>query len=369
MSPGPKRVLNRDPRRILVIKLFGLGNIIELMPVMALLRGRYPGARITVMTLESNAGVLEGFEPVDDIVYFRDKGWLSALFCAMRLVPAMWHRRFELVLDMDPIGRFCTLLSFATLAPRRVGFGTRGQYREQLYTEIVPLKEEQHIRRIFLDLLAPLGITVGHLPALIPPAVPKPVREGLARKLAALGPGGPLVVINPNASAVAFERRWPQAYFEGLITALLERDCRVILVGAPGELPHVEALAAAFAGASNLFNWAGQTTLTELSGLAARADLFISNDSGPLHLASAMGVPVIGLFGPESPARYGPVGPDQHVLYSQRPCSPCMSFSNEKKVRCPIQAACMTDLTPEAAADLALRILAGGARAEAAALT
>ncbi len=359
LLPSTRRVLNRAPKRILVIKLFGLGNVIELMPALHSLREHFPEAHLTVLTLESNAGVLEGFGPVDDLLYFKDSNWAAAMVCAARLMPALYARRFELVLDMDPIGRFCTLLSFSTRAPWRVGFATRGQYREQLYTDTITLRQDQHIRRIFLDLLEPLGIRHAHLPALVPPPVAPGAAQVIAARLADLPGDGPLVLVNPNASPVAYERRWPLERFAALLTALAQvPGIRLVLVGAPSEKAHVDQLMAALPPGLPVHPWAGTTTLPQLSALIAKADLFISNDSGPLHLASAHDVPTVGLFGPESPARYGPVGAHHKVLYSGRACSPCMHFSNEKRVRCPYGVACMSDLSVGAAVDAARAQLA-----------
>ncbi len=358
LLPGTRLVYNRDPERVLIIKLFGLGNVVELMPALAAVRRRFPAARITVLTLESNAGILEGFGPVDEMLYFKDNGWLAAMVCALRLMPALYGRRFELVLDMDPIGRFCTLLAWFTRAPHRLGFATRGQYREQLYTLSVPLREDQHIRHIFMDLLQPLGVISPGLPELLPPPVPTDTLRDITARVAALPGTGPLVVVNPNASTVALERRWPVERYAGLIRAITQRHpARVVVVGAPGEAAHVASLMALLPSSPGVANWAGTTSLTELSALLSLADLVISNDTGPMHLACAHGVPTVSLFGPESPSRYGPVGPQHRVLYSHRPCSPCMAFSNEKRVHCTIGAACLSDLTVEAALAAALELL------------
>src|SRR5262249_29422689 len=134
-----------------------------------------------------------------------------------------------------------------------------------------------------------------------------------------------IIVINPIASELSHLRRWPAERFQQLIRELLQRDAdaAVIIVGAPDEEPYVAELLRPFRNESRVTNFCGRLTFAQLPALFRRAHLMISNDGGPLHVAALVGCDTISIFGPETPALYGPVGPGRHqVLYRGIFCSP-----------------------------------------------
>ncbi|MBU0518104.1 glycosyltransferase family 9 protein, partial [bacterium] len=152
-----------------------------------------------------------------------------------------------------------------------------------------------------------------------------------------------IVGINVNASDVAIERRWPLENFAALADLLSQRlGANVILVGAPDEVPYVERAIAMMR--ETPVNLSGRTTLREVIALMDRMHLFITNDSGPLHLAYAMGTPTISLFGPETPLRYGPIGKKHSAVYKQIDCSPCLNFGNLKRSNCQQEGRCMKEI-------------------------
>jgi ADP-heptose:LPS heptosyltransferase len=172
-----------------------------------------------------------------------------------------------------------------------------------------------------------------------------------------LTPGHRLVLINPNASDLVPVRRWPDQYFRELGQALLE-DPRVLLVltGTAPERDHAERLRQDL-GPERVLNLAGQTTLPQLMDLYNQASLLITNDSGPAHFASLTTLPVLVLFGPETPAIYGPLGPKVRVLYRRLACSPCVSAYNQKLSPC-TDNRCLKEITPAQVLQEARAILA-----------
>jgi ADP-heptose:LPS heptosyltransferase len=167
------------------------------------------------------------------------------------------------------------------------------------------------------------------------------------------------VVINPNASPLALERRWPKEYFVQLGKWLLQHyDANLAFIGSLSERKYTAEIAAAVAQGSGSHQWqqngrfkiislAGRLSLHETAILMQHARLVISNDSGPLHLAAALQTPVAGIFGPETPVRFGPLCEKKLILYLGLPCSPCMSVENAKTVNCTNQLRCTRDMTPE----------------------
>jgi ADP-heptose:LPS heptosyltransferase len=158
--------------------------------------------------------------------------------------------------------------------------------------------------------------------------------------------GRSYVVMNVNASPLALERRWPAERFVQLAQGLIKRyKTEVILIGALAEKKYTHAVAQAIAAPGAIRNLAGALSLPELAGVIEGAALFISNDSGPLHLAAALQKPVVGFYGPETPKRFGPLCKTRLTFYLGLACSPCMSVDNAKTVNCTNHRRCMIDLT------------------------
>jgi ADP-heptose:LPS heptosyltransferase len=147
--------------------------------------------------------------------------------------------------------------------------------------------------------------------------------------------GERVIAFNTNASTMALARRWPDASFVSLIDRVMEAGLgRVALLGAPEEAPHVGRVQAMTRRPGDVVNLAGKSTLRGLVGILRRSALLVTNDSGPLHLAGALGTKTVSFFGPETPVLFGPRGPGHVTLYRGIDCSPCISIYNAKTVRC-----------------------------------
>jgi lipopolysaccharide heptosyltransferase II len=153
------------------------------------------------------------------------------------------------------------------------------------------------------------------------------------------------VVINVNASSLALARRWPRERFVKLAQWLLKNYAsNIVLIGSRAEREYTQDVARAIGARNRVMDLAGELSIVELANLITDAALFISNDSGPLHLAAALQKPVVGFYGPETPQRFGPLCRDRLIFYLGLPCSPCMSVDNAKTVNCTNHLRCMTDL-------------------------
>jgi heptosyltransferase-2 len=213
--------------------------------------------------------------------------------------------------------------------PTRVGYARGG--RGFFLSRAVPVPRRDptrlHQKFYYIELAAALGAPAdATLPALRLPASASP-------KPAA---GEPEVALCPGAE-YGPAKRWPLENFEALGLEFLRRGFRLVILGAPNDIPLAAQLAEKLPGARNL---AGQTTLAEFMAVLAACRFVVSNDSGAMHLASALGVPTVAIFGSTEPAMTGPLGPRTAVLRHHVPCSPC--FLRE----CPIDFACMNSITP-----------------------
>lgn len=333
--------------RILVIKFWGIGNLVQASPTMRGIRNKFPDAKVVFLTLEQNKGIYENSGLYDEAIYMRlTTAWdftreLFTLFFRLR------NYDFDLIVNLEPLVYFGELISFYVGVGHRIGFAIPG--RKTLFTKPVEFREDEHIARTFYRVLELFNLDNNPSDDQLRP-VPIPLdrenRQAADELLRAEGINGEkyLIGVNVNASDVARERRWPLENFAALMDKAIQRlGAQVVLFGAPDEVAYVERAMAMMR--QNPINLAGRTTLREAIAVMDRLDLFVTNDSGPLHLAYALDKPTISFYGPESPRRYGPFGPKHHAVYKDIDCSPCIYFKNLKQINCKQDALCMRQIT------------------------
>ena len=239
-------------------------------------------------------------------------------------------------------GVFATYLAYFTGASARVGFSEevdehkrrRNRGFDGLLTHALPFDGWQHDVAHTLTVLRALGVQpVGDSLELWPDAADQAFAErALADLRAGARPGcGPMVAICPSGGHSAL-KQWPPARFAALADRLrAEFDAALVLVGAPGE----EALGATVqrASAGVMRSLVGQTTLRQLAAVLRGCDLYVGNDAGPLHVAAAVGTPVVGVYGSSDPTRFGPWGGRAHVVWRPPPCAP--AYRPDRPDRCP----------------------------------
>jgi ADP-heptose:LPS heptosyltransferase len=363
-----RRAPELDPaevRSVLVVKLWGMGSIVLASPVLRELRVRYPGARIDFLTLRENAQVL-GFYPDVDRVHGLDlsRGIARFLLDTVTLLGRLRRERYDLLLDLEFFTRFSAIASFVVRARRSHGFSAKGSWRGRLHDVEAPFNAYHHVALNFLSLLRahpvePLPVSDEafrggeSLPPLRAPESAWASCTATLRADPAWREGAPIVVVNANAGDMALERRWPAERVAELLRGLVAGEGpNVVLIGAAAERDYVRQVASAPDLAQRVTSLAGRTTLPELVALLEHADLVVTNDSGPLHLACAAGASTVALFGPETPSLYGPLrsrpGQDHAVHYRGLACSPCMFVHDNKVLSCWFaQARCMTDIRAE----------------------
>jgi lipopolysaccharide heptosyltransferase I len=305
-----------------LIKLSSLGDVVHALPVAATLRARVPGAHLTWIVERREAEVLRDHPALDALVAVDTRRWRRArgLRDIADVVTAVRQTRrrlraaaFDVALDLQGLLK-SGVLAAATRAPLRIGFAAR-RCREPLAAlftnrRVEPPPAARHVVDQHLALLGPLAVT-------------EPVREfHLPRDYAAeartdaflaergLVPGRRLVVLNPGAGRV--DKRWPVERFRVLAERLGEDpDAVVVVVWGPGEEPAARRIAPAANGRAVC---APPTSLDELVALLRRASVLVAADTGPLHLAAALGTSCVGLYGPTSAVRNGPYGTGHRCL-------------------------------------------------------
>lgn len=343
--------------RLLLIRLSAMGDVIHCLPALARLREARPADRIDFATQSEFAPLLEGHPQLDAVVGIpirRLRGFLGRPWSWPRLAGELAALRgrlagYDAVLDFQGNLK-SALVARLTGSPVRIG-PAAGEAREGsalLMTARPPAPPDPRRHRAdrALALLAPLGIP----PEWRPPVLPAYPRAWAEACLATHPGPGPVVLLHPGTSPKAAFKRWPTGHFAALGRALAaDFGARVLVLAGPGE----EGLAAEVAGGggAGVRGLPPAPGLRELAGLIAAADLFVGADSGPAHLADALGVPNVVLFGPKDPGLYGPRRRGTAVRLALD-CSPC----GLRRCRFP-RVHCMEDLGPAAVARISASVL------------
>lgn len=349
-----------DVDGVVVIKFWGLGNWALLRPVVRDLFARWPGARRTIVTLATNRALVEDL--ADETVLLRTTG-VAAL--ARDLVGALRRLRASrptLSVDFEQFSSAGAVLSRAAGVPQRIGFSSVFQARDGLLNVRVPFRSDAHASRSFRDLVEAAGVRPG-------PYVPGGLRSdaaGRAEVDGLLGHAGDpgVVVVHPGSGDNFPGRRWSEAGFAALARHAAERrGLRAVVTGAASERELCARVAAA--AGSDAVSVAGRTSVAGLVALLERAVAVASNDTGPVHLASALDRPVLALFGPNTPVLYGPIAPGSRSLHKALPCSPCLTTANYRSSRCRLHV-CMASISVGEATSAFSAVIDAGLRRRAA---
>ena len=304
--------------KIAIVKLSSLGDVIHALPVARALRRSRPGLHLTWIVEAREFALLNGHPDLDVVVpvdtrlwrrlIWRPAGARQVLGKVRRLKSRVRAARFDVALDLQGLMK-SGLLTAYTGAPLRIGF-TADRCRERLnclFTNrrVRPPASAVHVVDQYLSLLAPLGVTPGPVEF----RVPIPAAAG-RRMEDFLGEQGVksrdcLVAINPGAGRA--DKQWPVEHFRVLADRLAqEPSTRILLLWGPDEIHMARQIRDGLQARAIL---APPTDLHELGALLRRSSLMVANDTGPLHLAAALGTPSLGLFGPTRAERNGPYGP------------------------------------------------------------
>ncbi len=364
-APAPRQPTGRrepaasalDGQRILIVRTSALGDVVHALPVLSALRRKLPRARIGWVVEQGMAPLLAGHPDLDDLIVVRLRAWRRSPFH-----PATWGEVGELlaVLDrfapdvaLDLMGNHkAGILAALSFADRRVGAGRRHRREASSalwMTERVAPAGVHAVDRA-LSLLAALGLP-GE-PADFGGEKLFPVVPPAARKLLDAAPG-PFALLHPGAGWG--NKRYPPAAWGEVARRLAAAGGPPTWVAtAPGEedlAAAVEAAAAAAGGGGGTVRRVPAPDLPTFAALARRAALVLGGDSGPLHLAHALGAPVLMVMGPTDPRRTGPYGAPERALFHLLPCSFChRRFADVK--------ACLLEIPPAAVAERALGLLA-----------
>ncbi|HEY1718643.1 MAG TPA: lipopolysaccharide heptosyltransferase II [Verrucomicrobiae bacterium] len=329
--------------KILILKPSSLGDVIQALPVLRLLKLHFPASEIFWWVDSALAPLLEGDPDLAGVVRFERKRWASPIHWPEMLRSIRWLRgqNFDLVIDLQCLARSGAFAWLASgnflIGLDEVREGARGFYdlavpRKSFYTHAVDW---------YLSVLPQLGVPVHNNFNWLPerPEISAAVKRKWFSEPSTFNlQPSTLILLQPGARWE--NKRWPVNYFSELVRQLAEKypGARFAILGSGEDKPLGEKISQASGtgvppvssgshaqdARATILNLCGQTSLTEMIELIRLCDLMVTNDTGPMHAAAALGKPLVALFGPTEPRRTGPYGRLENVLRIELPCSPCL---------------------------------------------
>jgi predicted lipopolysaccharide heptosyltransferase III len=301
-------------KRILIINLAFIGDVLLSTPVARALSQAFPGAAIDMMTIPLTAPIARGNPYINDVIEYDKRGQHKKIGALFALIHRVRARRYDLAVAVNFAPRGA-MLAWAGGIPVRVGYDAQHAGLFLTHTASARRPVVRHEAENYLDVLKPLGVTTADTSLALTVA---PCDEASLSGKVRRSEGKRLVLICPAGSYP--QKSWTVAGYAELIQALAPAaDC--CLIGGRAEGPLLaEINRAAGEVAQEL---PGTLTLGELAALVKQADLVVTVDTAPLHIAQAVGTPVLALFGPTDPRTWGPRNPGDIIIHKPKECTPC----------------------------------------------
>jgi ADP-heptose:LPS heptosyltransferase len=352
--------------RIVVAKLIGMGSILQATPLLKALKKQYPQCMLTFVTLRSNQDLIRRLSCVDEVLVLDDRNILVMLVTTLSTLVELIRRRADLYFDLELYSAFASLLALCAMTRNRLGFYRHSVgFKNGIYTHLVYFNTRMPVRLLYLQLGRVAGVAPDQTDQIGPIRVDESDRSGAHRVLshtAGWQIEKPYIAVNPNASDLLLERRWPDEFVIETVGRLVSLGHQVALLGAKNEQPYVQSLVDRLPSEvrSSVANTAGRLTLGELLALLDGAACILTNDSGPMHMAIALGRPTVCLFGPANPEHYGQELPNVAIFYDQVFCSPCLYEADRPP--CNGNNVCMQRIKPKRVTEAVLRLAGGSAK-------
>ena len=315
--------------RILVLRPGGIGDAVLFFPLLQALRREFPEARLEVLAERRNVGLFA----TNDVVhraYAYDRSYGRELLAVLR-------GKYDIVIDTEQSHFLSAIITYLTGAPVRCGFDTQG--RGGLFTHRVHYSDQIYEVHSFLSLFRAL---TGKEKSFDPEQPFFPIAEehlAWARSLLANGTGSHLAVVLPGASTPL--KRWAPERYRRVVQWLVEQGLRVAIIGGATD---VEAALQVTEGLdpNRVINLAGNTNLPRTAAVIALADVYVSSDTGPLHIAYGVGTPTVHMFGSGILEKWAPAGSRYRAVHKALPCSPCTRYGYTPP--CPYDVECMKQI-------------------------
>jgi len=349
-----RRAKSTPPKKILIIQLSEMGSTVLVRPSVRYFKDKFPDTEFFYLIFKEMKESLFFLDeiPQTNILTITSSSLSGLIKSSLEVIVRLQKEKMDAALDLELFSRFSCLLSRLSGAPVRVGFDNfyaEGLYRGSLLTHRVHYNYYNHISLNFFALFKALSADEHDAPLVKEHLAQDEIRqtllesteegkkvlwEKLKRESPDISPRHRLIVLNANASQLLPLRRWPIENYIQLAKKLLDnKDYYIILTGVRSEMPDALAISSAVNN-HRCISLAGKSTIQELIDLYNCADVLVSNDSAPPHLASLTSIRIVVLFGPETPRLYAPLSVNRDVVYLGLACSPCVSAFSHRKSAC-----------------------------------
>jgi len=324
----------RGYKKILIVRLDRIGDVLLSTPVIKALRSAYPDSYLSFMVRPYAREVVEGNPGLNSVMVYDKEGGEKGLFGNLKFIWRLRKERFDLALILHPTVRAHLVTALAGI-PERIGYDKKKGF---LLTKRIPHTKQfglKHEIEYALDILKYIGVDAKDKTLYMPiqGECEDRAKDILARN--GIRDSDAIIVINPGASCAS--KRWSAERFAKLADSLVAgRGAKILIISGSADKDFGDRVAS-FMTKRHL-NLSGKTTIGDIASILRRARLFISNDSGPVHVACAVGTPAIAIFGRSdrglSPKRWGPTGKGDVVLHKDVGCEVCLAHNCQRGFKC-----------------------------------
>ena len=352
------------PQKILFIKLSELGAIVLAYPLLRHIKEKFPRCELFFVTFKGHKGIfnlLGQIIPNENILEIRNNSLSSFILDTFYVIRKLEKEHIYMAFDLEFFSRYTAIFAYLIKAKQRIGFYRytfEGLYRGNFLTHKIQYNHLIHISKAYLSLGQAIETEKKNTPDLYHEikdtelSLPKylsrcEIKEKVQKRLndAGIDAANKLFLINPGEGNLPI-REWPLNNFISLSDLLLrDKSAHIIIVGCNGANDKSEILLKAV-NSHRCINFSGKTSLDELMELFNIADALITSDCGLAHLAMLTKINKFIIFGPESPQVFAPLGNNTHIIYSNWPCSPCLSVLNHRNSKC-ADNKCLKIISPE----------------------
>lgn len=328
---------SKNYKNILIVKLSAIGDVIHALPVAHALKQQYPQARITWVVEKPAYDLLTNNPNIDDIILFdkpKFKSFSGLLKNAPQLARQLKSRKFDVVLDLQGLFKSAAI-AWLSGAAERYGYCNMRELSHLISTPICGEQQNGHIVERYLDVVRGLGCKVEQGQFSITITEQEAAAAQQSMKKAGITENTCFIALAPGTNWPT--KCWPTYSYAELADQLNAKGFTPVIIGGPGDRKLSDEVIAAAKG--SVIDLVGQTTLKQLAFVIREASAFVGGDTGPMHLAVAVGTPVVTMFGPTDPVRNGPYSGENMVLTAAVACCGCWQRKCDKNNEC------MTNIT------------------------
>ncbi len=323
--------------KILIIRMFGVGDAVLVSSIISKLK-KDKNIQVSVLASGETEGIFQLSE-ADKIFSFN----ISNPNSMLKVIEELRKEKFDVIIDTEQFANLSSLIQFILKSSYRIGFDQ--PTRRKMYDKTIHFNPNIHTLHAFQHLFSELGFQM-NLNHLLPLKLSSAEKNFISSYLLKLPKRKLLIGIHPGTGDTAVQRRWMLERFAKVADHLISKyNANLILTGTKSEQSLLEQISKSMKHKPIILT---ALTLPQFVALTEKFNLFISNDTGPMHISAAMGTPTLGLFGPNTPARWAPLNVKSAFLYHKLPCSPCIqTHLGIVPNKCPLYpiAKCMEELS------------------------